>query len=380
MAQAQSDKMFASIGSPEEQELERRQAILQALQMQALSPMQGPAPGQSGPFQVAARTNPLEGVAKLLQGYVANKGMTRLGKEQTALQGGQRQEFAAGLQQINDAVGDQRKQLLYEALESRNPYLRQRALEMVGEKPDLMEVTPGNPLVDKNTGQFFEPSGNASGKAAYETVEINGDLYQKTATGLKKLDNAPRISNTTNVNMPQGETMFEKYFGIAEGKRLSEDLATVDSGIEGAAAVKKGKELLEKGIYTGFYAKLGMNAEKIAAPFVDKDPVKAARTEEFISYIGNIVVPRLKDFGGSDTVEEMKYLQQITAGDVTMEEGTLRNVLDSVEIKLQKKMQRLDNSVKSLQKRGVNLPSMEALPNLNPEKMEEMEDIEVIWE
>ena len=103
-------------------------------------------------------------------------------------------------------------------------------------------------------------------------------------------------------------------------------------------SLKEGRDMLDKGIYSGFYGDIEKTIVK-ATPGADKG--KAANTEQYLSHIGNIVIPRLKDFGGNDTVEELKYLQKVMAGTITIEEKAMRGILDSTERKLKAKMERL---------------------------------------
>ena len=64
---------------------------------------------------------------------------------------------------------------------------------------------------------------------------------------------------------------------------------------------------------------------------------RLANTETFRSYLGDVVIPGLKDFGGSDTVEELKYLQGVYAGDTTAQPKALKNMLERAENKIKAK-------------------------------------------
>ena len=57
----------------------------------------------------------------------------------------------------------------------------------------LKSLTPGHVTVDAY-GNIVTPRAAAGGDSGWETVNIGGDLYQRTATGLKKLDNAPKVN------------------------------------------------------------------------------------------------------------------------------------------------------------------------------------------
>jgi len=97
--------------------------------------------------------------------------------------------------------------------------------------------------------------------------------------------------------------------------------------------------MLDKGIYTGAYAQIKRGAVKWT-PGVNTD--KAAQTEEFLSHIGNIVIPRLKEFGGNDSNEEMRYLTRVMGGDITLEEKAIRGILNSAEFKIKRGIDRFN--------------------------------------
>lgn len=200
----------------------------------------------------------------------------------------------------------------------------------------------------------------------------DGGLLSTSDTGeIKSVGSPPGPGVSVYANNP--ENAFDKAIGTKEGERASEMLAMRDGQIDGMYAVGEGKDLLDAGIYTGFAANAKTAGAKIAAQFGAMDPAKAARTEEFIAHIGDVVIPRLKDFGGSDTVEEMKYLQQVTGGNVALEEPTLRRILASVERKLDRKVKQADRVTKQMRERGKGLPTYEegVQPPVPPSKAQD---------
>lgn len=134
------------------------------------------------------------------------------------------------------------------------------------------------------------------------------------------------ISIDTGTAAKEAAKVVGKAIGEVENK-----YSIVDS-------LGEAKRILEAGdIFTGFYGSAGMMAAKATS----KNNPKVVRTEEFISYLGNVVVPRLKEFGGSDSNEELKYLQKIVGGDLSMEQEALKRVLNSAEKKINKGIERL---------------------------------------
>lgn len=134
----------------------------------------------------------------------------------------------------------------------------------------------------------------------------------------------------------------------SEGKDVGEQRALIQGKKEALSSVRDAKRLLDEGIYTGFYANVQLTGAK-AIPGIDT--TKAARTEEFKSMIGNVVIPRLKEFGGNDSNEELRYLQKVVGGEITMEDKALKRVVADAERKI-------DAGVKRLEARGQSVGAM----------------------
>jgi hypothetical protein len=71
--------------------------------------------------------------------------------------------------------------------------------------------------------------------------------------------------------------------------------------------------------------------------------------------IGEIVIPRLVQFGGNDSNEELKYLQKVVAGDQRLEPESMKRILKSAEKKIANNIARLQKQAESGGK-GANLP------------------------
>lgn len=125
--------------------------------------------------------------------------------------------------------------------------------------------------------------------------------------------------------------------GRASGTGAGKDIALIPKMQEGLDSVNDALATIDKGIYTGAYANIVKGAVKWT-PGMDK--TKVANTEAYIAAIGNVVVPRLQEFGGSDSNEELRYLQKISAGDITVEKDALVRVLKSAKVKMEKEIAR----------------------------------------
>lgn len=88
----------------------------------------------------------------------------------------------------------------------------------------LKPLAPGEVTIDqfgniRSPSMPAGPNGAPASGQGYETVNIGGDLYQKTATGLKKLDNAPKINLAVHTPVQFGQKAgAETYFQTAAKK------------------------------------------------------------------------------------------------------------------------------------------------------------------
>lgn len=146
--------------------------------------------------------------------------------------------------------------------------------------------------------------------------------------------------------------------GEAGGKKLGEEVIDVKGKEAALDSVAAARKLLDggKGVYAGAYGP----AQQFVAKYTGIGSAdKAARTEEFLAYIGETVVPRLKEFGGNDSEQELAYLNRIMGGDITMEPKALDRILQSAETKIRKGIERLRKQVVSGEKKE---PLSSALP------------------
>lgn len=356
------------------------QRVADAMRMSALTPIQSVSPYPGSNLSLT------QVLAKLLEAHAGNTAQNQVLQRQEQLAQRMQGDLESGLDTLETGLrGADPRRAVIEAMAHPHPGVRSVATERYKgfltpkdlakkavpasvlanpdnpaafqPKVDLKSVAPGHALMDQ-AGNIVNP--NVQPGAAPELIERNGDLFQKTATGLDLITKAPRISNSTTVNLPSAEKEFDKTFGRKEAMRLSEHLEKRDPSLEGLDAVRNSLKLLDEGIHTGIFAPLAKGVDKASIGLFKTDPAKASRTEQFIVNTGNIVIPRLKDFGGSDTVEEMKYLQKVSAGEITAEPETLRKVLTNIDHAIRRKISSGDKAVEAYKQRGGTLPTLDS--------------------
>jgi hypothetical protein len=164
--------------------------------------------------------------------------------------------------------------------------------------------------------------------------------------------------------------------GRKEGMEIGEQAAMIENKYSAIDSIREARDILTKGIYSGYWGDMGKTVAKASMGAIG-DRQKAARTEEFMSYIGNTVVPRLKEFGGNDSNEEMRYLQKIMGGDTSMEPEAISKILESAERKIARGIERLQRQRGALEQGRMpdlgpgpsrNQPKPAAKPTVNVKK------------
>ena len=134
----------------------------------------------------------------------------------------------------------------------------------------------------------------------------------------------------------------------AAAKKASEvigtNLANIESQFSLKTAFDDAIKIVNQGIYAGAY---GPEKQFVAKFTGIGSPQKVENTEVFMANIGEIVIPRLQQFGGNDSNEELKYLQKVVAGDLRMEPKAMLRVLESAERKTRNNIERLQKQVSS---------------------------------
>jgi hypothetical protein len=122
------------------------------------------------------------------------------------------------------------------------------------------------------------------------------------------------------------------------GKIIGGNVANIEQQYSLQTAYKDAASLLNQGIYGGAF---GPEKQFVAKYTGIGDPKKVRNTEVFMANIGEIVIPRLQQFGGNDSNEELKYLQNVVAGNQRLEPESMKRILASAEKKVEKNIERL---------------------------------------
>jgi len=131
------------------------------------------------------------------------------------------------------------------------------------------------------------------------------------------------------------------------GKLIGAELVDVKGKESALDSIAEAKDILKNGIYAGAYGPFKQNLAKYGNIGSSE---KVANTETFLAYIGETVVPRLKEFGGNDSEQELAYLNRMMGGDISLEPKALERILNSAERKIKRGIERLRRQAESGEK------------------------------
>ena len=230
-----------------------------------------------------------------------------------------------------------------------------QALEQQVEKPNKTVVV-GNSLIDANTGAEIYKGPDTQKYSEFAKTLIDAGLtpgtdpFQKRMLeyATKKVEGAGK--GTGNVTIG-GINVDTGAASKAASKVIGENVANIETQFSLKTAFDDAIKLVNQGIYGGAY---GPEKQFLAKFAGIGSPQKVENTEVFMANIGEIVIPRLQQFGGNDSNEELKYLQKVVAGELRMEPKAMLRVLESAERKTRNNIERLQKQASG--KPGESLP------------------------
>jgi len=241
-----------------------------------------------------------------------------------------------------------------ERMEAEQKAIKGRASVIRRKNPDLSE--------EEALGIAADPS---AFKTYIETPKINTAVVPVNGRRVlinKDTGDVIKDLGAAGTSLGEGLTALASELAAAGSKKEAEKAGTgvaeeglaVQNRYDALDSLKEANNMLSQGIYAGFY---GPAQEFVSAATqgVIGDKKRLANTQKFRSYIGEVVIPRLKDFGGSDTVEELTYLRSVLAGDTKLEPEAIKGILKSSEEKIRARIKRLQQQQQSV-RTGTQLP------------------------
>jgi hypothetical protein len=226
---------------------------------------------------------------------------------------------------------------------------RTRAKNLLNSRLNALKNLTAKPEKEKISafGQELVDAGLTPGTEPY-IKRMNEYLNSKIEGGKKGSGNV----TIGGINVDTGAA------AKAAGKIVGENVANIEQQFSLQTAYKDALGLLDKGIYGGAF---GPEKQFVAKYTGVGSPEKVVNTEVFMANIGEIVIPRLQQFGGNDSNEELKYLQSVVAGNQRLEPESMKRTLISAEKKVQNNIKRLNLQAQAA-KGGTELPISPVTP------------------
>lgn len=217
-------------------------------------------------------------------------------------------------------------------------------LELLEKTKDDVVVV-GNALVSKTTGQPIYQGDKPEKYSAFARELIDAGLQPDTEPFQKRMleyvnEKAKGAGKGTGNVIIGGISVDTGAAGKAAAKVIGENAANIESQYSLQTGISDALKLIDKGIYAGAYGPEKGFVAKYSGGAIG-DPKKVQNTEVFMANIGEIVIPRLQQFGGNDSNEELKYLQKVVAGDQRLEPESMKRILASAEKKIRNNIARL---------------------------------------
>lgn len=317
---------FPTAYGDKQDEWKRRQAIIDAMSAGA---MQAPQGRQAGRLFVAP--SPLEGIAKVFQAYMANKGETALGEEKAAAREAYDTETRKALDAYTTGRQTDPRQAAIEAIMSQDPRLRalgQGDLEAAAkgaiQPKDLLPHQ--NPLqipdlLTRGT-QGFSPKRDiafvdgipvdkttvSTGVRLQDYTDARGNAGQlNPLTGKRDIvDKAPRVNVSPQINVQmKGEGKFLETLGGKQAEAVVAAQQAKQQGQQSLVMADRMEELLKQGVFTGPTANIAMAAGALSQALgLPGARQELANSEEFQGLVGKQAAQALTGPGGAKMTDK----------------------------------------------------------------------------
>lgn len=215
-------------------------------------------------------------------------------------------------------------------------------------KQESVAVAPGGTLVNKLTGKvlFQAPDRDKEMKLANRLVELDTKLATEGLTP-KETAEKNALERVVRLQSPKGTTVdlkgigeiFSKEASKEEGKELGKSLAALEGKRQAVESLANARQILSQGVFTGSYANFQTELAKKSLGAVG-DIRTVENTEVFLNEVSSNVIPLLQEFGGNDSNEELRFLQRLVGGDVTLQQKSIERILDNTIRKINRGIER----------------------------------------
>lgn len=172
-----------------------------------------------------------------------------------------------------------------------------------------------------------------------ETKKATDGLTTRETAELVALQKVVKLQSPKGVDLSGLAGVFGQEAAKKEAQAVGAEVATLQGKQQSVESLKSARTILEQGIYSGSYGEFQSELAKKSLGVVG-DLKRVENTEVFLNEVNSNVIPLLQEFGGNDSNEELRFLQRLVGGDITLQESSIRRILDNAIRKIERGMQR----------------------------------------
>jgi len=197
-----------------------------------------------------------------------------------------------------------------------------------------LQEKPQGPMIVSPGGSVYDPTTNEvkfTAPKEKDTTDITNynearkEGYKGTFTDFLNLK-----KSQTNINMPAGQTEYDKTLGTIRAKQDVDIVETANKSKNNISKIDMTlNQIQNSDAITGFGADIQKNVNRFAAKVLKdaKAGKQVADTEILDAFLGSDVFPQIGALGigakGLDTPAEREFLRQVMTGTISMDKNAL---------------------------------------------------------
>jgi hypothetical protein len=171
------------------------------------------------------------------------------------------------------------------------------------------------------------------------------NVPEGVSAGIDSVTGKPVFSqpaNSVNVNTAANPVMEGVGKQLVDQRKNAQVAAT-----QTIPSIFEARKALDDGAITGMFAAGKVNLQKLGAMF-DIPAAQAENTEVLRSAIGSGVLAHIKELGANPSNTDRDYIEKVQGGQISLEEGSIRRILDIQEKYARQAIRNFNNDAKKL--------------------------------
>jgi hypothetical protein len=191
--------------------------------------------------------------------------------------------------------------------------------------------------------QYAKPVEQIQPMSAEQRKQWN--VPEGVSAGIDSVTGKPVFSqpaNSVNVNTAANPVLEGVGKQLVDQRKNAQVAAT-----QTIPAIYEARKALDEGATTGMFAAGKVNLQKLGSMF-GLDASQAQNTEVLRSAIGGGVLAHIKELGANPSNADRDYIEKVQGGQISLEEGSIRRILDIQEKYARQAVRNFNNDAKKL--------------------------------